>query len=78
MSKRPAKPAADAAQTLSIPERVLLFCVANDTNWEHAGDDSERSHPARANHYSSSPPKTLPVLGLTRCIYRHAWQLTVS
>ena len=31
MSKRPAK--ADAAPALSIPERVLLFCVASD----HAG-----------------------------------------
>ena len=23
--------------TLSIPERILLFCVASDTDWEHAG-----------------------------------------
>jgi hypothetical protein len=37
MSKRPAKPAAAAAPPLSIPERVLLFCVASDTDWEHAG-----------------------------------------
>ena len=37
MSKRPAKPTADAAPALSIPERVLLFCVASDTDWEHAG-----------------------------------------
>jgi hypothetical protein len=36
MSKRPAKPTADAAPRLSIPERVLLFCVASDTDWEHA------------------------------------------
>ena len=35
MSKRPAKAA--AAPVLSIPERVLLFCVASDTDWEHAG-----------------------------------------
>ena len=35
MSKRPAKPT--AALALSIPERVLLFCVASDTDWEHAG-----------------------------------------
>jgi len=35
MSKRPAK--ADAAPALSIPERVLRFCVASDTDWEHAG-----------------------------------------
>ena len=27
----------DAAPALSIPERVLLFCVASDTDWEHAG-----------------------------------------
>jgi len=37
MSKRPAKPTADAAPPLSIPERVLLFCVSSDTDWEHAG-----------------------------------------
>jgi hypothetical protein len=35
MSKRPAKPTADAAE--GIPERILLFCVASDTDWEHAG-----------------------------------------
>jgi hypothetical protein len=27
---------ADAAPALSIPERVLLFCIASDTDWEHA------------------------------------------
>ena len=27
----------NAAPGLSIPERVLLFCVASDTDWEHAG-----------------------------------------
>jgi hypothetical protein len=38
MSKRPARPTADAAPALSIPpERVLLFCVASDTDWAHAG-----------------------------------------
>ena len=37
MSKRPAKPTADASPGLSIPEPVLLFCVASDTDWEHAG-----------------------------------------
>jgi hypothetical protein len=37
MSKRPAKPTAAAAPARSIPERVLLFCVASDTDWEHAG-----------------------------------------
>ena len=37
MSKRPAKLTVDAARTLSIPERVLLFCVASDTDWEHTG-----------------------------------------
>jgi hypothetical protein len=31
----PAK--ADRAPVLSIPERILLFCVASDTDWEHAG-----------------------------------------
>ena len=35
MSKRPAKLTADAAE--GIPERILLFCVASDTDWEHAG-----------------------------------------
>jgi hypothetical protein len=33
----PAKPTADAAPALSIPERILLFCVASGTDWEHAG-----------------------------------------
>ena len=33
MSNRPAMPTAAAAPPLSIPERVLLFCVASD----HAG-----------------------------------------
>jgi hypothetical protein len=39
MSKRPAKStAADAATpALNIPERLLLFCVASGTDWEHAG-----------------------------------------
>ena len=37
MSKRPAKPTADGAPALCIPERILLFCVASDTDWEHAG-----------------------------------------
>jgi hypothetical protein len=37
MSKRPAKPTADLAPALSIPERVLLFCVASDTDWQHTG-----------------------------------------
>jgi hypothetical protein len=37
MSKRLAKPMADAAPALSILERVLLFWVASDTDWEHAG-----------------------------------------
>ena len=37
MSSRPAKPTADASPGLSIPEPVLLFCVASDTDWEHAG-----------------------------------------
>jgi hypothetical protein len=35
MSKRPAK--VDAAPALTIPERLLLFCVASGTDWEHAG-----------------------------------------
>jgi hypothetical protein len=37
MSKRPAKPTADAPPTLSIQERILLFCVASGTDWERAG-----------------------------------------
>jgi hypothetical protein len=35
MSKRPAK--VDAAPALTISERILLFCVASGTDWEHAG-----------------------------------------
>jgi hypothetical protein len=37
MSKRPAKPTAATGPALSIPERILLFCVSSDTDWEHAG-----------------------------------------
>jgi hypothetical protein len=38
MSKQPAKTtAADAVPALKVPERVLLFCVASGTDWEHAG-----------------------------------------
>jgi hypothetical protein len=37
MSKRPAKPTADVPAALTIPERILLFCVASGTDWEHAG-----------------------------------------
>jgi hypothetical protein len=37
MSKRPARSRAAASPGLSIPERVLLFCVPSDTDWEHAG-----------------------------------------
>jgi hypothetical protein len=34
-TKRPPHTTADAAPAL--PERILLFCVASDTDWEHAG-----------------------------------------
>jgi hypothetical protein len=37
MSKPPAKAAAHAAPALTIPERILLFCVASGTEWERAG-----------------------------------------
>ena len=37
MSKRPAKPTADCGPSAEHPERVLLFCVASDTDLEHAG-----------------------------------------
>jgi hypothetical protein len=37
MSKRPADARADATPALTIPERVLLFCVASGTEWERAG-----------------------------------------
>jgi hypothetical protein len=37
MSKPPAKAKPDAAPALSIPERILLFCVASGTDWERAG-----------------------------------------
>ena len=33
----PRSPRQTRPQLLSIPERVLLFCVASDTDWEHAG-----------------------------------------
>jgi hypothetical protein len=31
------KPDSPAAPALSIPERILLFCVASETDWERAG-----------------------------------------
>jgi hypothetical protein len=37
MRKQPARPTAEVAPALSIPERILLFCVASDTDWEQAG-----------------------------------------
>ena len=37
MTKRPARPTTEVAPALTIPERILLFCVASDTDWEHAG-----------------------------------------
>jgi hypothetical protein len=27
---------AEAAKALSVPERLLLFCVASETDWRHA------------------------------------------
>jgi hypothetical protein len=30
-----------AAAALTVPERVLLFCVASDTDWQKAGISSE-------------------------------------
>ena len=32
---RSAKPTTD--QSLTVRERMLLFCVASDTDWQHAG-----------------------------------------
>jgi hypothetical protein len=37
MSKPPAKAATHAAPALTIPERILLFCIASGTDWERAG-----------------------------------------
>ena len=38
VGKRLAKSTAtDAPPALTIPERVLLFCVASGTDWEHLG-----------------------------------------
>jgi hypothetical protein len=37
MSKPPAKAAAHTTPALTIPERILLFCVASGTEWERAG-----------------------------------------
>jgi hypothetical protein len=42
MSKRPAKLPADPAPALTIPERVLLFCVAIDRHHGHDGDGHDR------------------------------------
>ena len=36
MTPKPDSPAAQA-QVLSIPARLLLFCVATGTDWERAG-----------------------------------------
>jgi hypothetical protein len=37
MSKRPGKAKLETVPALTIPERLLLFCVASGTDWEHAG-----------------------------------------
>jgi hypothetical protein len=37
MTKRPTKPTADVASALTIHERILLFCIASGTDWEHTG-----------------------------------------
>jgi hypothetical protein len=37
MSKRPAGARADATPALTVPQRILLFCVASGTEWERAG-----------------------------------------
>ncbi len=37
MSKRPVKTKQESAPALTIPERILLFCVASGTDWERAG-----------------------------------------
>jgi hypothetical protein len=38
MAKRATAP---AAPDLTVRERVLLFCAASDTDWEHAGIPGE-------------------------------------
>jgi hypothetical protein len=37
MDKRPRSPARTLPADLSVPERMLLFCVASSTEWERAG-----------------------------------------
>jgi hypothetical protein len=37
-SNQPAKPPAESiAAGLTIPERILLFCLASDTDWQAGG-----------------------------------------
>jgi hypothetical protein len=36
-NKPPAKAAAHTTPALTIPERILLFCIASGTDWERAG-----------------------------------------
>ncbi len=37
MGREPTQLAAVAAAALSVPERVLLFCLASGTSWQKAG-----------------------------------------
>jgi hypothetical protein len=38
------------AAELTVPERVLLFCLASDTNWVKAGvSHATAQHPAATN-----------------------------
>jgi hypothetical protein len=51
MTKRP-RSAATPATDLSNPERVLLFCVASDTEWERAGITGADDPASRASSLS--------------------------
>jgi hypothetical protein len=37
VTREPIKPTAVNAETLTVPERILLFCLASGTPWQKAG-----------------------------------------
>jgi hypothetical protein len=72
------KPEAVAAE-LSVPERILLFCIASGTDWQRAGVTGEtgaRSRPSNlVANYSDSTRSQIERMAAPLCAShrRAAW-----
>jgi hypothetical protein len=55
--QRNANPTADVAADLSVPERVLLFCLASGTKWAQAGITSGSVQPDTAARAPACRPR---------------------